>query len=59
MCGIAGLSVAAQATLSDQMQTFNVRFAEQEYDETWAAVAVAQHVGSCHETLDMDDIPGT
>lgn len=53
------VSVAAQATLSDQLRTFNVRFSEQEYDETWAAMAVAQHIGSRHETLDMDDIPGT
>ena len=53
------VSVAAQAALSDQLRTFNVRFAEQEYDETWAAVAVAQHMGSRHETLGMDDIPGT
>src|SRR5919202_837371 len=53
------VSVAAQAALNDQLRTFNVRFAEQEYDETWAAVAVAQHIGSRHETLDMDDIPGT
>jgi asparagine synthase (glutamine-hydrolysing) len=53
------VSVAAQAALNDQLRTFNVRFAEQEYDETWAAEAVAQHIGSCHETLDMDNIPGT
>jgi asparagine synthase (glutamine-hydrolysing) len=53
------VSVAAQATLNDQLRTFNVRFTEQEYDETWAAVAVAQHIGSRHETLDMDDILGT
>jgi asparagine synthase (glutamine-hydrolysing) len=53
------VSVAAQATLSEQLRTFNVRFAEQEYDETWAAMAVAQHIGSRHETLDMDDIPGS
>jgi asparagine synthase (glutamine-hydrolysing) len=53
------VSVAAQAALSAQLRTFNVRFAEQAYDETWAAVAVAQHIGSCHETLDMDDMSGT
>jgi len=53
------VSVAAQAAMSDQLRTFNVRFAEQEYDETWAATAVAQHIGSRHETLDMDDMPGT
>jgi asparagine synthase (glutamine-hydrolysing) len=53
------VSAAAQAALRAPLRTFNVRFAEQEYDETWAAVAVAQHIGSCHETLDMDDMPGT
>ncbi len=53
------VSVAAQAALSAQLQTFNVRFAEQAYDETWAAVAVARHIGSRHETLDMDDMRGT
>ena len=53
------VSVAAQAALNVPLQTFNVRFREQEFDETWAAVAVAKHIGSCHEILDMDDIPGT
>ena len=53
------VSVAAQAAMSSQLRTFNVRFAEQAYDETWAAVAVAKHIGSCHETLGMDDMPGT
>jgi len=53
------VSVAAQAALSAQLQTFNVCFAEQAYDETWAEVAVAQHIGSRHETLDMDDMRGT
>ena len=45
--------------LAGGLRTFNVRFSEKEYDETWAAVAVAKHIGSCHETLDMDDIRGT
>lgn len=53
------VSVAAQMALSDRLRTFNVRFQEREYDETWAAVAVAKHIGSHHETLDMDDIRGT
>jgi asparagine synthase (glutamine-hydrolysing) len=53
------VSAAAQTALHGGLRTFNVRFAEREYDETWAAVAVAKHIGSCHETLDMDDIPGT
>src|ERR1043166_697187 len=53
------VSVAAQAALSHRLRTFNVRFAEMEYDETWAAVAVAQHISSQHETLDMKDAQGT
>jgi asparagine synthase (glutamine-hydrolysing) len=53
------VSAAAQAALSGGLRTFNVRFSEKEYDETWAAVAVAKHIGSRHETLDIDDAPGT
>jgi asparagine synthase (glutamine-hydrolysing) len=53
------VSAAAQPALSRGLRTFNVRFAEKEYDETWAAVAVANHIGSRHETLDIDDAPGT
>ena len=44
------VSAAAQASIRKDLQTFNVRFAENEYDETWAAVAVAQHIRSCHQT---------
>jgi asparagine synthase (glutamine-hydrolysing) len=53
------VSVAAQEALLSGLRTFNVRFSEKEYDETWAARMVADHIGSSHETLDMDDIPGT
>jgi len=53
------VSVAAQAALSSDLRTFNVRFSENGYDETWAAVAVAKHIASCHETLDMNDVKGT
>jgi asparagine synthase (glutamine-hydrolysing) len=53
------VSVAAQAALSSRLRTFNVQFAETEYDETWAAVAVAQHIHSQHETLDMENGQGT
>lgn len=53
------VSVAAQAALGGNLRTFNVRFSEREYDETWAAVAVAQHIGSQHVTLDMDHSRGT
>jgi asparagine synthase (glutamine-hydrolysing) len=52
------VSTAAQASLNGNLRTFNIRFSEAEYDETWAAVAVARYIGSHHETLDMDDIPG-
>jgi asparagine synthase (glutamine-hydrolysing) len=53
------VSSAAQAALRGGLRTFNVRFPEKEYDETWAAVAMARHIESHHETLDMDDMVGT
>jgi asparagine synthase (glutamine-hydrolysing) len=53
------VSAAAQAALSEGLRTFNVRFSENGYDETWAAAAVAKHIGSCHQTLDMDSVRGT
>jgi asparagine synthase (glutamine-hydrolysing) len=39
--------------------TFNVRFPEKRFDETWAAEAVAKHIGSQHTTLSMDTNQGT
>ena len=53
------VSVAAQAGRKDKLKTFNVGFPQQEYDESWAARAVAEHIGSHHETLEMQAIPGT
>ena len=53
------VSVAAQTPLNGGLRTFNVRFSDNEYDETWAAVAAAKHIGSCHKIVDMDDVPGT
>jgi asparagine synthase (glutamine-hydrolysing) len=53
------VSCAAQTELHGSLKTFNVRFPEEEYDETWAAAAVAQHIGSDHETLDIGSTPGT
>ena len=53
------ISVAAQAALDSPLRTFNVRFAEKAYDETWAAVAVAQQIHSDHQTLDMSETRGT
>jgi asparagine synthase (glutamine-hydrolysing) len=53
------VSSAAQSAVGGGIRTFNVRFADREYDETWAAVAVANHIGSHHEVLDMDDAQGT
>jgi asparagine synthase (glutamine-hydrolysing) len=41
------------------LRTFNVRFSEKKYDETWAAQMVARHIGSHHESLDMNNIRGT
>ena len=53
------VSRAAQTALTRGLRTFNVKFSEEEYDETWAAVAVANNIGSHHETLDMDGVRGT
>lgn len=53
------VSAAAQSAVTDGIRTFNVRFADREYDETWAAAAVANHIGSHHEILDMKDAQGT
>lgn len=53
------VSASAQASMETPLHTFNVRFHEKEYDETWAAVAVANHIGSQHKTLDIVDTPGT
>lgn len=53
------VSAAAQSAVNGGIRTFNVRFSDKDYDETWAAVAVANHIGSRHEILDMDDAQGT
>jgi asparagine synthase (glutamine-hydrolysing) len=53
------VSAVAQNAHDSGIRTFNVRFSEKEYDETWAAQAVAKHIGSRHTTLDMDGRQGT
>jgi asparagine synthase (glutamine-hydrolysing) len=53
------VSVAAQVALTGGLHTFNVRFPDKEYDETWAAAAVANYIGSHHETLDIEHGQGT
>jgi asparagine synthase (glutamine-hydrolysing) len=53
------VSAAAQKDASKRIRTFNVQFADQAYDETWAAVAVANRIGSQHMTLPMNGKQGT
>ena len=53
------VSAAAQAASDGGVRTFNVRFPEGAYDETWAALAVAKHIGSNHEILDMASVQGS
>ena len=49
------VTAAAQEALAPaKLRTFNVRFPDASYDETWAAEAVASHVHSEHETFDFD-----
>ena len=52
------VSSAAQHGSPSQLLTFNVRAADPDYDETWAAQAVAAHIGSRHETLEMESHGG-
>lgn len=53
------ISAAAQKSLAGKLKTFNVRFHDEGYDETWAALATAQHIGSQHQTLEMERGVGT
>ena len=54
------MSAAAQAALAPaRLRTFNVRFADAGYDETWAARMVAEHIGSEHETLPFETGAGS
>ena len=53
------VSAAAQAAAHGALRTFNVGFAETAYDETWAATTTAQHIQSCHETLELRSREGT
>lgn len=52
------VSTAAQDS-TRHLKTFNVRFPDKDYDETWAAEAVARHIGSEHTILDMPSGAGT
>ena len=53
------VSAAAQQALGGSLHTFNVQFAEEAYDETWAAKAVAEHIKTAHTTLDMGEVSGS
>ena len=53
------VSTAAQKFLNGDLQTFNVRFSDEAFDETWAAVEVANNIKSQHQTLDMLEGQGT
>ena len=53
------VSAAAQRSLNHGLRTFNVRFSENGYDETWAAIEAAKHIGSRHETLEIEQMQGT
>jgi asparagine synthase (glutamine-hydrolysing) len=49
----SSLVVAAAQERLGSLSTFSVQFADPHYDETWAATAVARHVNSRHEVLQM------
>lgn len=51
------ISAAAQTAVGGGLQTFNVRFREKQYDESWAAELVAQQIGSHHQSFEMNSAP--
>ncbi len=51
------ISAIGREELNGRLQTFNMRFAEPEFDETWAAQAVANHIGTPHTTFDITQVP--
>jgi asparagine synthase (glutamine-hydrolysing) len=53
------VTAVAQRKAPGGVRSFNVRFPDSAYDETWAALAVADYVGSSHETLDIARLSGT
>jgi asparagine synthase (glutamine-hydrolysing) len=53
------VSRAAQVASADAGHTYNMRSSDPGYDETWAALAVADAIGSRHETLEMGEGVGT
>jgi len=53
------VSTAAQNSIPGGIQTFNVKFPDAQYDETWATLAVAKHIHSRHLTLNMNENQGT
>ncbi len=53
------VSAAASGAGGMRLQTFNVKFPDVDYDETWAAEEVARLIDSQHETLDIGAIRGS
>ena len=52
------ISYFAQKSLSTPLNTYNVKFSEEEFDESWAAIAVAEAIHSNHTTLSMEENSG-
>lgn len=53
------VSAAAARGITGPLSSFNVRFPDVAYDETWAALEVSRHISSHHTVLDMDGGAGT
>ncbi len=50
------VSYEAQIALDGRLSTYSVRFPDEQYDETHAALAVARHIRSTHEVVDMENL---
>lgn len=53
------VTAAAARSTPGGLSTFNVRFPDAAYDETWAALEASRSVASRHTVLDMDEGAGT
>lgn len=47
------VSFYAQKNMRTPLHTYNVKFSDESYDESWAAIAVAEQIQSDHQTLYM------
>lgn len=53
------VSYYAQKNIAGKLNTYNVKFPDEQYDESWAALAVAEAIRSNHSTLIFETNTGS